>query len=85
MAKQPKQDVTRRDFIRDAAKVAGVTVGTAATVKQATGQPFKQYKSILPHTIMGANEQSDVVEQASHCQAEDDRDGNKDVLVLGHL
>ncbi len=55
MANEKKQDVSRRDFIRGAAKAAGVTVGTAATIKQAQAQG-QTYKSILPQTIMGANE-----------------------------
>ena len=55
MANEKKQDVSRRDFIRGAAKAAGVTVGTAATIKQAQAQG-QAYKSILPQTIMGANE-----------------------------
>ncbi|HRI88330.1 MAG TPA: twin-arginine translocation signal domain-containing protein, partial [Candidatus Hydrogenedentes bacterium] len=48
-----KQDVSRRDFIRGAAKVAaGVTAGAAVT------QTAKAdvYKRILPQTIIGANE-----------------------------
>ena len=51
--KEQQQDVTRRDFIRDAAKVAaGVAVSSAAakTAKAST------YKSILPQTVFGANE-----------------------------
>lgn len=49
-------DVSRRDFIRDAAKTAaGVAVGAGAAgmAKRADGSV---YKSILPSTIMGANE-----------------------------
>ena len=50
-----KQDVTRRDFIRGAAKAAaGVTAGTAA-VQTAQASP-EVFKRILPQTIMGANE-----------------------------
>ncbi len=49
-----KKDVTRRDFMRGAAKVAaGVTVGAAAVSKTAQADV---YKRILPQTIMGANE-----------------------------
>jgi len=49
-----KKDVTRRDFMRDAAKVAaGVSVGAAAVSKTAQADVFKR---ILPQTIMGANE-----------------------------
>ncbi len=48
-----KSDVTRRDFMRDAAKVAaGVTAGAAVT-KTARADV---YKSILPQSVMGANE-----------------------------
>lgn len=50
-----KQDVTRRDFIRGAAKAAaGVTAGAAA-VQTAHAGP-EVYKRILPQTIIGANE-----------------------------
>lgn len=50
-----KQDVTRRDFIRGAAKAAaGVTAGAAAAqTAQASPEVFKR---ILPQTIIGANE-----------------------------
>ena len=50
-----KQDVTRRDFIRGAAKAAaGVTAGAAA-VQTAQASP-DVFKRILPQTIIGANE-----------------------------
>jgi predicted dehydrogenase len=49
-----KSDVTRRDFMRDAAKVAaGVTAGSAVATKTARADV---YKSIMPQSVMGANE-----------------------------
>lgn len=48
-----KKDVSRRDFIRDAARLAaGITAGAAVT-RTARADV---YKSILPQTIVGANE-----------------------------
>lgn len=52
MSKKP--EVSRRDFIRGAAQVvAGAAVGTAAVQRTARADV---YKSILPQTIIGANE-----------------------------
>ncbi len=49
-----KHDVSRRDFIRGAARAAaGVAVGAAAASQAARADV---YKSILPQTVMGANE-----------------------------
>ena len=49
-----KQDVSRRDFMRKAAKVtAGATVATTAASRQAKAST---YKSIMPQSVMGANE-----------------------------
>ena len=50
---EKKNDVSRRGFMKDAAKVAaGVAVGAAAS-KVAKADV---YKSILPQTVIGANE-----------------------------
>ena len=49
-----RDGVSRRDFMKGAAKAAaGVTVGSAAATKVARADV---YKSILPQTIIGANE-----------------------------
>ncbi len=49
-----KNDVSRRAFMRDAAKVAaGVTAGSAVATKTARADV---YKSIMPQSVMGANE-----------------------------
>ena len=51
----PKSDVSRRKFMRDAAKMAaGVTVG-AGVARSKTAQA-DVFKSILPQQILGANE-----------------------------
>lgn len=50
-----KSNVTRRDFIkRSAQAAAGVALGAGAVTQVAQAQQV--YKSILPQTIMGANE-----------------------------
>ena len=48
-----KKPVSRRDFIRDAAKVAA---GVAVVSKAAHATGPKVYKSVLPQTVLGANE-----------------------------
>lgn len=50
-----KEDVTRRDFLRKASAIAGgAALGTAAVqTKTASAQT---YKSIIPQTVLGANE-----------------------------
>ncbi|MCC6698314.1 MAG: Gfo/Idh/MocA family oxidoreductase [Candidatus Hydrogenedentes bacterium] len=49
-----KSDVTRRAFMRDAAKVAaGVAAGATVATQTARADV---YKSIMPQTVMGANE-----------------------------
>lgn len=49
-----KNDLSRRDFMKDAAKVAaGVSVGAAAASSVAHADV---YKRILPQTVLGANE-----------------------------
>ncbi|MBN2308234.1 MAG: Gfo/Idh/MocA family oxidoreductase [Candidatus Hydrogenedentes bacterium] len=48
-----KSDVSRRDFIRGAAKGAA---GVAAATSAARTAQASAYKSILPHTCIGANE-----------------------------
>lgn len=53
--RQARSDVSRRKFMRDAAKAAaGVTVG--AGVVRSTTAHANAYKSILPQQVLGANE-----------------------------
>lgn len=50
------KNVSRRAFIRSAAAVAGGAALGAGAMKTASAQSYKPYKSIMPHTVLGANE-----------------------------
>lgn len=54
MDKKKRANVSRRQFIRGGA--ASIAAGAGAKTAKATGAQSSVYKSILPHTVIGANE-----------------------------
>ncbi len=49
-----------------------------------TGAP-KRRRPVMSYPAMGTHQQGGRMEQACHRQAENDRNGDKDVFVLGHV